>query len=148
MRIIAGHGLQRPAPRPRRWTAEVAVEPRLGRGEVPVEHRVDDAEVLLDRLVDALLGQEVLHAHDPDALVDHPEHLDEGRVAGRLGQADVERLVEQDEVRVGLDVGVVAQGRQSSRSSTSRWRSCTVPTERTGRARGARGRSAPRRGRG
>ena len=46
--------------------------------------------------------EEVVHAHEADALVHLLQHLDEHLVAGRRGQHDVERLVEQHEVRVGL----------------------------------------------
>ncbi len=50
-------------------------EPRRARSSrSPVEHGLDDAEVLGDRAVDALLGEEVVHAHDADALVDDAEH--------------------------------------------------------------------------
>ena len=52
------------------------------------------------------LRQEVVHPHEADALVDLTEEPDGHVVAGRRGQADVERLVEQHEVRVGLRGGL------------------------------------------
>ena len=69
--------------------------------------------------VDALRRQEVLHAHDADALVDLAQQVGEHGVAGRLGQRDVEGLVEQHEARVGLRLVARPAARHSSRSASS-----------------------------
>ena len=77
--------------------------------DVAVEQAVDDAEVLLDGRLDPLLGEEVVHPHDPDAFVDGGEHLGEGRVAAGEREADVEVLVDEHEFRVGVFGGVVLE---------------------------------------
>ena len=59
--------------------------------------------------LDALLGQEVVDPHDSDAFVDRRQHLGEGRVAAGEGEADVEVLVDEHEVGVGVLGGIVLE---------------------------------------
>ena len=70
------------------------------------------------------LDQEVVHAHQADAFVDLAEQVDGDLVAGRRGQADVERLVEQHEVGVGrrcsASATAGATGRAAARGSPGR----------------------------
>ncbi len=67
-------------------------------------------DVLLDGCDDPFLGQEVMDADDANAFVDGGQHLGQCAIAARQRETDVEVLVDQHEVRVGVIGGVGLQG--------------------------------------
>ena len=97
----AGGGRDDPVPHHDLGSFDVGDQQRLRHRVVGVVEGVEDGEVFRNGGGDAPDDHEVLHSHDADALVEGTEQVGEHGVARRLGQLDVEGLVQQHEPGVG-----------------------------------------------